>query len=73
LRGPVERRHIGGMAKNGNPTLLDNFFYLLTAMEHALDRGGIEWTASAAASGEERLMKITAEVAAAAKRLKGDG
>jgi hypothetical protein len=33
---------------NGPPTRLDNFMYLLSELERAIERGGIEWDAASA-------------------------
>jgi len=47
---------------NGRPTRLDNFMYLLSELERAVELGGIEWDAASALAAQQRLDRLAAIV-----------
>jgi hypothetical protein len=47
---------------NGSPTRLDNFMYLLSELERAVELGGIEWDAASALAAQQRLDRLAAIV-----------
>ena len=49
---------------NGPPTRLDNFMYLLSELERAVELGGIEWDAASALAAQQRLDRLAAIVQA---------
>jgi len=56
---------------NGPPTRLDNFMYLLSELERAVELGGIEWDAASALAAQQRLYRLAAivqQIAAGVRR-----
>jgi len=47
---------------NGLPTRLDNFMYLLSELEGAVELGGIEWDVASADVAQRRLDRLAAIV-----------